>query len=187
MTLHSAYSSHICYSAASSLSYDGNEDGCEPVPPPGLFEILPHLGWIALVQRGSCSFADKIRAMQKSGARGVIVGDNADNSELITMYASEDTNDITIPSVFISKSSFRDLRFLSQYTERLIIPTIHGEGSGPPDSDANPEVYTLQESDFIETYKRLPHLLVQLEKNDMEVPLVSGLSPVLLMKASWRF
>lgn len=46
-----------------------------------------HLDWVALVERGGdCSFVDKVRNMQASGAKAVIVGDNQ-RSGLITMYA----------------------------------------------------------------------------------------------------
>jgi len=60
-------------------------------------------GYIALVERGgNCSFSDKVRNMQNSGAKAVIVGNNhGGDIRLITMYASGDTSDIKIPSVFV--------------------------------------------------------------------------------------
>ncbi|KAF9285197.1 hypothetical protein BGZ68_004089 [Mortierella alpina] len=68
--------------------------------------------WVALVERGGdCSFVDKVRNMQASGARAVIVGDNQ-KSGLITMYAREDTSDVLIPSVFITQNHYRELRYL---------------------------------------------------------------------------
>ncbi|KAF8984726.1 hypothetical protein BGZ46_007206 [Entomortierella lignicola] len=46
-----------------------------------------NLSWVALVERGgTCTFADKVRNMQASGAKAVIVGDNQ-KSGLLTMYA----------------------------------------------------------------------------------------------------
>jgi len=69
-------------------------------------------GFIALVQRGGgCSFSAKVRNMQKSGAKAVIVGNNYGDIHLITMYASEDTTDIKIPSIFIINM---DMEFLEQ-------------------------------------------------------------------------
>ncbi|ORX85145.1 hypothetical protein BCR32DRAFT_242048 [Anaeromyces robustus] len=63
---------------------------------------IPEDGYIALVERGGgCSFSDKVRNMQRSGAKAVIVGNNHGDPHLITMYASGDTSDIYIPSVFI--------------------------------------------------------------------------------------
>ncbi|KAI8617514.1 hypothetical protein BC830DRAFT_1113108 [Chytriomyces sp. MP71] len=47
--------------------------GCSPVRYPGTATG----DWIALVQRGECSFVDKVRAMQESGASAVVVGDSA--------------------------------------------------------------------------------------------------------------
>jgi len=68
--------------------------------------------WVALVERGGdCSFVDKVRNMQASGAKAVIVGDNQ-KSGLITMYAREDTSDVLIPSVFITQNHYRELRYL---------------------------------------------------------------------------
>ncbi|KAJ3386336.1 hypothetical protein HDU92_002599 [Lobulomyces angularis] len=67
--------------------------------------------FIALVERGDCSFVDKVRAMQNTGAIAVIVGDNTNSVALITMYASdESTSDIFIPSVFIAKWELISLR-----------------------------------------------------------------------------
>lgn len=46
--------------------------------------FLPlNMSWIALVERGSCAFVDKVRNLQKAGAVGVIVGDNEQNKGLI--------------------------------------------------------------------------------------------------------
>ncbi|KAF9318528.1 hypothetical protein BG003_011072 [Podila horticola] len=70
-----------------------------------------NVSWVALVERGgNCGFADKVRNMQASGAKAVIVGDNQ-RGGLITMYAREDTTDITIPSVFITQTHYRELRY----------------------------------------------------------------------------
>lgn len=66
--------------------------------------------WLALVQRGGgCSFAQKVREMQRHNAAGIVVGDNIDEIGLITMYAAEDTSDIVIPAVFVSKANYESL------------------------------------------------------------------------------
>jgi len=65
--------------------------------------------WIALVQRGDCPFIDKVRWMQKAGASAVIVGDNIQQGNLISMYASGNTKDVVISSVFVSKESYESL------------------------------------------------------------------------------
>ncbi|KAF9970280.1 hypothetical protein BGZ73_007031 [Actinomortierella ambigua] len=68
--------------------------------------------WAALVERGGdCSFVEKVRNMQASGAGAVIVGDNQ-RGGLVTMYARDDTSDVQIPSVFIAQQDYRELRYL---------------------------------------------------------------------------
>ncbi|OAV94993.1 hypothetical protein PTTG_05503 [Puccinia triticina 1-1 BBBD Race 1] len=96
--------------------------------------------WIALIERGTCAFVDKVRYAQTLGASAVIVGDwqqstsasfsphhpfslspifsqpskTSDNfgfnSGLLTMYAPGDTSDVTIPSVFVARDSYLSLR-----------------------------------------------------------------------------
>lgn len=103
-----------------------------PGPVPGHSSPpLPPDDWIALVERGGgCSFVDKVRLAQSLGARAVVVGDapspdwdpslqpgsNPDpglaNMRLVTMYASSDASDVVVPSAFITRPSFLDLRRL---------------------------------------------------------------------------
>ncbi|ORX40390.1 hypothetical protein BCR36DRAFT_407579 [Piromyces finnis] len=78
--------------------------------------------FIALVERGgSCSFSDKVRNMQKSGAKAVIVGNNRSDFHLITMYANDDTSDINIPSVFILQYDMFVLKEDAPYKDIYII------------------------------------------------------------------
>jgi E3 ubiquitin-protein ligase RNF13 len=76
------------------------------------------LRWIALVERGGCSFVQKTLVAQRMGASGIIVGDNEKNSGLITMYPPLDDNyewkvdQITIPAVFVKQWTYRELVFL---------------------------------------------------------------------------
>ncbi|KAH9821103.1 hypothetical protein DFH28DRAFT_923538 [Melampsora americana] len=117
----------------------------------------PH-NWIALVERGTCTFVDKIRYAQHLGASAVIVGDwesspisfktnsgpifysNPLGSDkfgfgtgLVTMYAPGDTSDLDIPSVFIARDSYMSLRedWLELNTLRSPSnPPIHGQSVG---------------------------------------------------------
>ncbi|KAI8456617.1 hypothetical protein BY996DRAFT_8685707 [Phakopsora pachyrhizi] len=105
--------------------------------------------WVALVERGSCTFIEKVRYAQSLGASAVIVGDwdhptttttttttsssssSSSNlyqattrinlplidiqkfgfdSGLVTMFASGDTSDVSIPSVFVARDSYLSLR-----------------------------------------------------------------------------
>lgn len=66
-------------------------------------------GKIALVDRGGCFFADKIRAIQKAGALAVVVANNADGPP-ITMGSSGNASDIAIPGVMVSKADGKKIR-----------------------------------------------------------------------------
>ncbi|KAF9144142.1 hypothetical protein BGX30_013680 [Mortierella sp. GBA39] len=92
--------------AIETLDPDEERTACRPVNAPS--NDLP---WVALVERGGdCSFVDKVRHMEASGASAVIVGDNV-KSGLLVMYSADDTSDIHIPSVFITQNHYRELRY----------------------------------------------------------------------------
>jgi E3 ubiquitin-protein ligase RNF13 len=91
-----------------------NQKGCSK-----LKRKAPTEKWIALVERGQCTFIEKVRNMQASGAIAVVVGDNEKNG-LITMYATGDTSDVIIPSVFIAQTEYKDLRSLSLIVEKPV-------------------------------------------------------------------
>lgn len=82
----------------------------------------------ALVSRGACSFDVKVRNVQDAGFQAVIVADNMENVDLITMAGNK--RGIAIPAVFISKVA-GDV--LLQYTndsnaECLILPSYENIG-----------------------------------------------------------
>lgn len=60
-------------------------------------------GKLALVDRGTCFFVDKVRNAQRAGAIGVIVANNAAGSPFL-MGAAGPTNDLRIPAVMVSRS-----------------------------------------------------------------------------------
>lgn len=66
-------------------------------------------GKIALINRGSCFFVDKIRAVQDAGAIGVIMVNNVEGPP-ISMGGSGDTSDIDIPGVMITRADGERLR-----------------------------------------------------------------------------
>ncbi|KAF8978656.1 hypothetical protein BGZ46_006248 [Entomortierella lignicola] len=103
--------------AVESLDVRQETTACRPV-----IGAPINTSWVALVERGGdCSFVDKVRNMQASGANAVVVGDNQYNG-LITMYAREDTSDVHIPSVFIAQRHYRELRYLGmEYHEDFLI------------------------------------------------------------------
>jgi len=92
------------YIVSVEMIEDDNQKGCSK-----LKREVSTKNWIALVERGQCTFIEKVRNMQASGAIAVVVGDNEKNG-LITMYATGDTSDVKIPSVFIAQTEYRALK-----------------------------------------------------------------------------
>ncbi|KAF9127283.1 hypothetical protein BGW39_005977 [Mortierella sp. 14UC] len=93
--------------AVETLDPDEERTACRPVNAP-----TKDLPWVALVERGGdCSFVDKVRHMEASGASAVVVGDNVKGG-LLVMYSADDTSDIHIPAVFITQNHYRELRYL---------------------------------------------------------------------------
>jgi E3 ubiquitin-protein ligase RNF13 len=82
---------------------------CRPIP-----GVSIRGSWAALVERGGdCSFVDKVRNMQASGARAVVVGDNK-RSGLITMYARGNEKKVSKFAKYTALCSFLG----TQKTER---------------------------------------------------------------------
>eukprot|EP01135_Chromosphaera_perkinsii_P000187 Nk52_evm8s39 gene=Nk52_evmTU8s39 len=88
-------------------------EGCPVLPEPlnachslKNAEYLQH--GIAIVSRGGCTFAQKARMLQSVGSKAMIVFDNTFSGTLFTMShdgSGISDSDISIPSVFISRSS----------------------------------------------------------------------------------
>ncbi|KAI8098035.1 uncharacterized protein B0P05DRAFT_523063 [Gilbertella persicaria] len=89
--------------------------GCEPI------KYTRKQDWIALVERGQCSFIQKVKAMQESGAIAVIVGDRNFNG-WVTMYAPGDTSDVHIPSLFVAQHQYKLLLQLFDNHNHTSIP-----------------------------------------------------------------
>lgn len=102
-----------------SLDENGNRNGCKVLKiPPTLKINNVDVPWIALVERGNCTFLQKINAMQESGASGVIVGGttniNTRTGGLIRMDMAkgeeEEAKKVNIPSVYIMKWEYEGLQ-----------------------------------------------------------------------------
>lgn len=114
----------------SDTGSEGDAQGCRPInlaspAAKHVFSLfsdsaLPRT-WVALVERGGCSFSDKIRAMQTSGASGVIVGDNVPGGGLIRMMADGDASDLLITSAFVMHWEYKDLKLeaMKRYSAHL--------------------------------------------------------------------
>ncbi|KAL5003675.1 hypothetical protein BDV10DRAFT_153922 [Aspergillus recurvatus] len=59
-------------------------------------------GQVVLLSRGGCGFLEKVKWAQRRGALALIVGDDTRGGSLVTMYAREDTSNVTIPALFTS-------------------------------------------------------------------------------------
>jgi subtilisin family serine protease len=78
-----------------SLVYVNPADACGPLTNPGLLA-----GKIALIDRGTCFFADKIQKVQDAGAIAAIVVNNVDEPPFVMSGDSP----ATIPGVLISRA-----------------------------------------------------------------------------------
>ncbi|KAI1339225.1 hypothetical protein F5Y15DRAFT_383491 [Xylariaceae sp. FL0016] len=71
-------------------------------------------GKIVLLSRGGCGFLEKVKWAQRRGAVGLVVGDNQRGGPLIQMYAHGDTSNVTIPSIFTSRTTAYLLSLMMQ-------------------------------------------------------------------------
>lgn len=71
-------------------------------------------GKIVLLSRGGCGFLEKVRWAQRRGATALIVGDNQRGSPLIQMFARGNVDNVTIPSIFTSRTTAHLLSSLVQ-------------------------------------------------------------------------
>lgn len=62
-------------------------------------------GKVVLLSRGGCGFLEKVKWAQRRGAVALMVGDDTQGGPLIQMYARGDTSNVTIPSVFTSRTT----------------------------------------------------------------------------------
>ncbi|KAH7016359.1 uncharacterized protein B0I36DRAFT_337468 [Microdochium trichocladiopsis] len=62
-------------------------------------------GKIVLLSRGGCGFLEKAKWAQRRGAVALIVGDNQRGGPLIQMFAKGDASNVTIPSIFTSRTT----------------------------------------------------------------------------------
>ncbi|KAK1261633.1 E3 ubiquitin-protein ligase SDIR1 [Acorus gramineus] len=84
-------------------------DGCSSIRPDRRVEDAPD-GTVrfALIERGRCSFEEKVRNAQERGFRGVIVYDDRDKANLISMIG--DSEGVWIHAVFVSKIAGETLK-----------------------------------------------------------------------------
>jgi ER degradation enhancer, mannosidase alpha-like 3 len=78
---------------------------------------------IVLVQRGGCMFVEKVRVFQKAGALAVIVMDDRASSDAGQFTMSGDgTDDVTIPTAFVSEANGNALlRLVLQENDPVLV------------------------------------------------------------------
>ncbi|KAL8746266.1 MAG: hypothetical protein Q9190_001692 [Brigantiaea leucoxantha] len=62
-------------------------------------------GKLVLLSRGGCGFLEKVKWVQRRGGAALIVGDNTRGGALVTMYARGDTSNVSISSLFTSRTT----------------------------------------------------------------------------------
>ncbi|KAH8587157.1 hypothetical protein B0O99DRAFT_527254 [Bisporella sp. PMI_857] len=85
-------------------------------------------GKVVLLSRGGCGFLEKVKWAQRRGAVALIVGDDTKGGPLIQMYARGDTSNVTISSVFTSRTTAHLLSSLVG-SEGFIAGSVDGKGN----------------------------------------------------------
>lgn len=106
-----------CPSNDTSLVDHHSNSGCPKLCISGPHQPDPSESWIALVQRGHCSFVDKVRESQRLGARAVVIGGqdpdvSGQADVLVNMYSTGDASDVKIASTYIKWSDYKELSLL---------------------------------------------------------------------------
>jgi subtilisin family serine protease len=97
------------YVAAESVG--GSSLGCSLAGDTSPYPAGSMTGRIALVERGTCNFSEKVFNAQRAGAVGALVYNNAANGDsLQSMGTGVHGNDVTIPSLFVGRTNGLALR-----------------------------------------------------------------------------
>ena len=80
-------------------------DACNP-----LVNVSSLQGNIAIIDRGICDFSFKVFAAQEAGAVGCIICNNLNDAPLVSMSAGDNSELVTIPSLFFSKEDCQLLK-----------------------------------------------------------------------------
>ncbi|EFX04951.1 PA domain containing protein [Grosmannia clavigera kw1407] len=131
---------------------NGNEGGSRHGDIQSLQEGAEIAGKIVLLRRGGCGFLAKVMWAQRRGAVAVIVGDDRKGGPLIQMFASGDTSDVLIPSVFTAHTTAHlltalavdavresDLAAAAAAATRAVAAAAAGEGAGTKTGTPTPQ------------------------------------------------
>ncbi|KAB5547054.1 hypothetical protein GE09DRAFT_1129759 [Coniochaeta sp. 2T2.1] len=99
---------------ASHKTHAGTSSGTSHADIQSIQEAAEISGKIVLLSRGGCGFLEKVRWAQRRGAIALIVGDNVRGAPLIQMFARGNVDNVTIPSIFTSRTTAHLLSSLVQ-------------------------------------------------------------------------
>lgn len=81
------------------------------LPKSGCTEPMKDIaGKIVLLERGDCTFVEKVLHIQRAGGVAVIIGNIQESNNVFMMGADETGRQVEIPSLMISKSNFYRLK-----------------------------------------------------------------------------
>lgn len=90
--------------------------------------------WIALIDRGTLTFSEKVSNAMAYGANGVVIINDSESifeQATITLYASETDKEIEwIPTIFVSYKTGQDIRADDQYGTMSVGYSNYGKKSG---------------------------------------------------------
>jgi PA domain-containing protein len=138
-------------------------DGCSPFSNPATVS-----GKIALIDRGDCTFVEKVKNAQNAGAVGVVIANNVASPLIIQMGGSDSS--ITIPSLMVSQANgtiIRNQFGVGVNATMLLDPTV---ASGT-DAQGRPLVFT---PNPVQSGSSVSHWDPSLFPNQLMEPNISG-------------
>lgn len=99
---------------ASHNAQAGTASGSRHADIQSIQEAAEISGKVVLLSRGGCGFLEKTKWAQRRGAIALIVGDNQRGGPLIQMFAHGNVDNVTIPSIFTSRTTAHLLSSLVQ-------------------------------------------------------------------------
>jgi len=147
-------------------TYIKNPEACYTLPA-NYFQSDPMDGstkTIALIERGSCTFVQKVKNCQRAGAKGVVVYNN-DKSGLLPIMSDDGTGDsVFIPSIIITWEDGLALQSAVQENNGLDVEIEISWGLPRPDGRVEWELWTSsemtsREQQFVVSFKSVLHYL----------------------------
>ncbi len=168
---------------ASGRSMDGtttNAEACAPIT-----NVAQISGHVAIVDRGTCAFADKVLNVQAAGASAVLIANNQPG----IIVAGGDGTDITVPVGSVSQV---DGAKLKANAAGLILGLASGDSLAGTDAAGNVQLYaptTLSQGSSFSHYdtRLTPNALMEYAINDDLAGHINlDLTPALFQDEGWQ-